>query len=60
MQELLKEFSIDIVGVGVVIATSEPKAKLVDDYFSLVELVSVDQEKKRIEISPSRWFSNKI
>lgn len=54
MQELLKEFDIDNVGVGVVIATSAPKAKLIDDYTSIMELVYIDQDKKTIKIRPSQ------
>lgn len=60
MQELLKEFAIENVGVGVVIATSEPRTKLVDDYFSLMELISIDQDENIIKILPSGWFSYKI
>ena len=59
MQELLKEFHIEIVGTGVVIATREPKNKLIADYTPLMILEKVDEAEKKIELSPADWFLDK-
>ena len=51
MAQLLKEFSVNIVGTGVVIATKEPTEKLVEDYTSLMVLEGINEVENRIEIS---------
>ncbi|HHU64166.1 MAG TPA: pur operon repressor [Clostridiales bacterium] len=53
--ELLGEFNISLKGIGVLIATKEPEQKLVDNYISLMVLDEVDEDKKIVKISPSRW-----
>lgn len=57
MANLLKEFNVEIVGTGVVIATHEPLAKLVTDYTSLMVLKQINEGDKRIEISAADWVS---
>jgi purine operon repressor len=51
--ELAKEFDCEVVGIGVLIETIEPKKKLVDNYFSLLTLDNVSDERDKIEIRPS-------
>ncbi len=51
--ELAKEFECKVVGIGVMIVTEEPKKKLVDDYFSLLTLKSVNEITGAINIKPS-------
>ena len=41
--EIMKEFDVKIVGVGVVIATQEPEQKNVTDYFSLITMCGIDK-----------------
>ncbi|MCX7711978.1 MAG: pur operon repressor [Clostridia bacterium] len=53
--ELAKEFESEVVGIGVLIGTVEPAKKLVDDYFSLLTLHSVDEENGIIDIRPSNF-----
>lgn len=59
MVQLLKEFNVDIAGIGVVISTREPQNKLVDNYASLMVLEEVNESEKRIKLSPStKMYSN--
>ncbi|WP_058486515.1 pur operon repressor [Defluviitalea phaphyphila] len=46
--DLMKEFECEVVGVGVLMATKEPKEKLVQDYVNLLVLEKVDEDKKEI------------
>ena len=50
--EMMKEFSITVVGCGVAIATRQPEKKKVDSYKALLTLEEVDAESGRIEIHP--------
>ncbi|KPU42803.1 Pur operon repressor [Oxobacter pfennigii] len=54
--ELMKEFENEVVGIGVLIETKEPRHKLVNSYVSLLTLDEVDEEKGKINIQPSRLF----
>jgi len=51
--DLMKEFECEAVGVGVLMATKEPKEKLVEDYVTLLVLEKVDEEKKEIIVKSS-------
>lgn len=51
--ELAKELESEVVGIGVLIETAEPAKKLVDNYFSLLTLDNVNEEKGIIDIKPS-------
>ncbi|MEI8217014.1 MAG: pur operon repressor [Eubacteriales bacterium] len=51
--DMMREFDVEIVGTGVVIASKEPVQKKVSEYFSLVYLGSVDEANKKIEIEPN-------
>lgn len=51
--EILSEVDIDVVGTGVAIANVEPKKKKVNDYFPIVYLGTVDEEKKTVEVIPN-------
>lgn len=51
--EMMKEFSITVVGCGVAIATSQPVKKRVDNYKSILTLEEVNEEIPRIKV-----FSN--
>mgnify|MGYP001173720627 FL=1 len=57
MSQLLKEFNVEIVGTGVIIATREPQTKLVDNYTSLITLEQVDEIDRRIVLSPADWIN---
>lgn len=49
--DVLNEFDVSVVGTGVVIAAKEPKKKLVKDFFPLLYLETVDEDRKTIEIT---------
>jgi purine operon repressor len=59
MVQLLKEFHVEIAGIGVVIATQQPHNKLVTNYTSLMVLEEVDEQQNRIRLSPSQWIITK-
>lgn len=50
--DLMNEFEAEVVGVGVVMSTKTPNSKLIDDYYSLVELEHIDEEKNEIIVKP--------
>ena len=52
--DMMKEFDVEIVGTGIVIASKEPVQKKVSEYFSLVYLGTVDENSKQIEIFPNQ------
>ncbi|MGI6175510.1 MAG: pur operon repressor [Christensenellales bacterium] len=52
---ILSEFDAQAVGIGVLIATTEPKFKAVDAYVSLLELSGIDAQGD-IRIQPSAWL----
>jgi len=56
MMDMMREFSITVVGVGVVIATREPARKLVSDFKALAVLNNVDETARKIDIKPSKWL----
>jgi purine operon repressor len=51
--ELAREFECEVAGIGVLIQTVEPAKKLVDEWFSLLTLQDVDEEKGVTVIAPS-------
>jgi purine operon repressor len=57
MCNLMKEFNAEVVGTGVMIATRDPKEKLIKDYTALLELILVDEDKKDVLIRP---FEEKV
>jgi len=52
--EMMKEFSITVVGCGVAISTRQPVKKKVENYKSVVVLEEVDEENGRILLSPGK------
>jgi purine operon repressor len=56
--ELAKEFECEVVGIGVLIETAEPKRKLIENCFSLLTLERVNYEEGIIEIVSSNERKN--
>ncbi len=54
ISDMMREFDVEIVGTGVVIASREPEKKKVDDYYALVYLGKVDEIRKKIEVFPNK------
>jgi purine operon repressor len=51
--ELMEEFDALVLGIGVLISTIEPQEKLVDQYVSLLELVDIEPQQRKIYIRPT-------
>lgn len=49
MQELLKEFDAEVIGVGVM-ADAKSEVRLVNDYVSLVSVLEINEEEKKIVV----------
>lgn len=57
--DVLSEFDVKVVGTGVVIAAIEPRKKVIDEYYPLLYLGKVDEQKKTIEvIRPNDTINN--
>lgn len=54
MMDMMKEFEADVKGIGVVIATKEPKDKIVKDYIPLLILDEVNEARGSINIYPNK------
>ncbi|HET8998713.1 MAG TPA: pur operon repressor [bacterium] len=53
--DLMREFQAEIVGIGVLIETTQPREKLVDHYISLLVFDGIDEAQGIVRIAPSRW-----
>lgn len=51
--ELMAEFDATVAGIGVLMETAEPERKLVDDYFSILRIESVDEDERIARVAPS-------
>ncbi|SHH38154.1 pur operon repressor [Tepidibacter thalassicus] len=56
MEDLMREFNAQVIGKGVLISTSTPEEKLVEDYIYLLDLKEVDEKKNTIKIEPNKNF----
>lgn len=52
LKDLMWEFKAEVVGTGVIMSTSEPDHKVIEDYISLLILNNVDETNKNIDIVP--------
>ena len=55
MHDLMKEFDVEVVGTGVVIATAEPRKKRVEGVTALMVLETVNREQGSAVVKPSEW-----
>lgn len=55
--DVLDEFEVSVVGTGVVIVSTEPKKKVVKDFFPLLQLGRVDEQRKTIEVIKSPEYA---
>lgn len=51
MINLMKEFSAEVIGIGVFISTMKPEEKMVEDYISLIQL---DVQENEIIVEPNK------
>jgi purine operon repressor len=54
VRDLMRESRAEVVGIGVLIESSEPRDKLVDEYVALLTFDGVDEASGTVRISPSR------
>lgn len=59
MIDMMKEFSVTVVGIGVVVATKLPEKKLVDQYKSLITMKDVDEYQMKADLEPAEWLAGK-
>ena len=54
IQEILGEFDVSVVGIGLAIASVLPEKKKINEYTAIVYMGDVDEEKKTIDVFPNR------
>ncbi len=52
---MMQEFSVEVAGIGVIMATQEPQLKRVKDYCALLNLGLVDEDAGVVDICPAPW-----
>ncbi|MBP1932448.1 pur operon repressor [Ammoniphilus resinae] len=57
MIDLLKEFKAEVVGIGVLVETSDVEERLVDDYISLGKITQLDLKDKEIKLELGNFLS---
>ncbi|MBR7148432.1 MAG: pur operon repressor, partial [Firmicutes bacterium] len=60
ISDMMREFDVEVVGTGVVIASKEPQKKKVLDYFPLMYLGTVDADEQIIEIEQNVEGLNEV
>lgn len=55
MQDLMEEFKAQVLGTGVLISTTDPSEKLVDNYLALLELEEIDEKERKVAIKLGNW-----
>ncbi|ABR46391.1 purine operon repressor, PurR [Alkaliphilus metalliredigens QYMF] len=53
MIDMMKEFEVEVEGIGVLIATKEPRKKLVDEYVPLLILEDIGESQGKIDVVPN-------
>jgi purine operon repressor len=56
IMDLLQEFRSEVVGIGVLMDTTEPTVKLVQDYVSIARLLRVDESERKVEVVLGNYF----
>jgi purine operon repressor len=60
VHDLMRESRAEVVGIGVLIESSQPRDKLVDEYVALLTFDGVDAAAGTVRISPSRWTLRRV
>lgn len=48
--DLMRELEAEVIGIAVVMATKEPREKLINDYYALLEFDGIDEREEKINI----------
>lgn len=59
LRDLMKEFNAQVVGTAFVMEAATPRAKLIEDYRSLVVLEDVNEAGKTISVRPSKQIGKR-
>ena len=57
LSDLMGEFECQVVGKGVLIESSWPEEKLIEEHLSLVHLEEVDVKEQRVVVRPADWIT---
>ncbi|MGG0187787.1 pur operon repressor [Bacillus rhizoplanae] len=55
MMSMLEEFNANVVGIGVLVESSDIEERLVDDFVSLIRLSEVDVKEKTIQVEKGNY-----
>lgn len=58
LSELMREFSISVVGIGIVLTMATPRKKMVDEYVTLMEAHERSDGSLRVE--PASWLTENL
>lgn len=53
VKDILSEFDIEVVGIGIALESREPIKKKVKEYSSILVIDEIDEENRKIKIGPS-------
>lgn len=57
MVDMMKEFNVNVVGIGVMMETEQPVKKMVGQYKSLIVMKNVDEIGRKIDVEPAPWLT---
>lgn len=57
MHDLMQEFRAEVLATAVMVATGEPGEKLISNYISILDLISVDTVNRRVIVEPGKWYA---
>lgn len=57
MVDMMKEFNVNVVGIGVMMETEQPIKKMVGQYKSLIIMKNVDEIGRKIDVEPAHWLT---
>ncbi len=58
MVSLLEEFQANVAGIGVLVESEDIEERLVDNYYSLVQLAEVNIKEKAIKVVPGNFMTH--
>jgi purine operon repressor len=57
LADLMREFQVEVVGVGVFMSTVDPEEKMIDNYVSLATLSVMNESTREVAITPGTYFA---
>lgn len=56
LSDMMDEFSVQVVGMGVILSMESPGKRRIEDCYPLMLLHEVNEEEKHISIRPANWL----